>query len=65
MDLFLTNTLLSFQKTHVCETGLSDYHKLITTFFKADFSGLRPNILSHRNYKNFDEFKLLNDLNKA
>ena len=31
--LFLTNTPLSFQKTHVSETGLSDYHKLITTFF--------------------------------
>ena len=30
IDLFLTNTSLSFQKTHV-----SDYLKLITTFFNA------------------------------
>ena len=29
IDLFLTNTPFSFQKTHVSETGLSDYHKLI------------------------------------
>ena len=29
IDLFLTNKPLSFQKTHVTETGLSDYHKLI------------------------------------
>ena len=56
---------MSFQKTRVSETGLSNYHKLITTFFKANFSGLRPKVLSCRNYKNFDEFKFLNDLNKA
>ena len=65
IDLFLTNTPLSFQKTHVSETGLSDYHKLITTFFKTDFSRLRPKVLSYRNYKNFIESKFLNDLNKT
>ena len=56
---------MSFQKTRVSETGLSNYHKLITTFFKANFSSLRPKVLSCRNYKNFDEFKFLNDLDKA
>ena len=65
IDLFLTNTPLSFQKTHVSETGLSDYHKLITTFFKTNFSRLRPKVLSYRNYKNFIESKFLNDLNKT
>ena len=64
-DLFLTNTPLSFQKTHVSETGLSDYHKLITTLFKTNFSRLRPKVLSYRNYKNFIESKFLNDLNKT
>ena len=59
IDLFLTNTPLSFQKTHVSETGLSDYHKLITTFFKTNFSRLRPKVLSYRNYKNFIESKFL------
>ena len=33
IDLFLTNKPLSIQKTHVTEIGLSDYHKLISTFF--------------------------------
>ena len=33
IDLFLTNKPLSFQKTHVTETGLHDYRKLISTFF--------------------------------
>ena len=65
IDLFLTNTPLSFQKTHVSETGLSDYHKLITTLFKTNFSGLRPKVLSYRSYKNFIESKFLNDLNKT
>ena len=64
IDLFLTNTPLPFQKTHVSETGLSDYHKLITTF-KTNFSRIRPKVLSCRNYKNFIESKFLNDLNKT
>ena len=64
IDLFLTYTFV-FSKTHVRETGLSDYHKLIVTFFKTFFSRLRPKILSDGNYKNFDESKFLNDLNKT
>ena len=36
IDLFFTNKPLSFQKTHVTETGLSDYHKLISTLSKLD-----------------------------
>ena len=32
IDLLLINMPSSFQKTHVTETGLSDYHKLISTF---------------------------------
>ena len=63
--LFLTNTPLPFQKTHVSETGLSDYHKLITTFLKTNFSCRRPKVLSYRNYKNFIESKFLNNLNKT
>ena len=34
IDLILTNKPLHFQKTHVVETGLSDYHKMISTFSK-------------------------------
>ena len=35
IDLILTNKPLSFQRTQVTKTNLSDYHKLITTFFKC------------------------------
>ena len=64
IDLFLTNKPLSFQKTHVTETGLSDYHKLISTFFKSHFTRLRPKVITYRNYKKFDENVFLNDLRK-
>ena len=65
IDFILTNTTMSFQRTHVSETGLSDYHKLITTFLKANFSCPRLKVLSYRNCKNFYESKFLNDLNKT
>ena len=41
IDLILTNKPLHFEKTHVVETGLSDYHKIISTFFKACSSKLK------------------------
>ena len=40
IDLFLTNRPLSFQKTRTTETGISDYHKLISTFFKSYYTRL-------------------------
>ena len=65
VDLCLTNSPLSFQIAHVSEIGLSDYYKLRTTFFKSNFSPLRPKTLSHRNYNNFKEYTFLNDVNKT
>ena len=62
INLFLTNKPLSFQKKHVTETGLSDYHKLISTFFKSHFTRLRPKVITYRNYKKFDENLFVNDL---
>ena len=41
INSFFTNKPLSFQKTHVTKTGLSDYHKLISTFLKSRFSKAR------------------------
>ena len=35
----------------VSETGLSDYHKMITTFFKKYFFRIRPKVKTYRNYK--------------
>ena len=62
--MFLTNKHLSSQKAHVTETGLSDYSKLISTFFKSHFTRQRPKVITYRNYKKFDENLFLNDLQK-
>ena len=51
IDLFLTNKPLSFQFTSVTETGLSDYHRLITIFMMSHFSRLKPKIIHYRNFK--------------
>ena len=62
IDLFFTNKPLSFQGTSTTETGLSDYHKLISTFMRSFVSRLKPKIIFFRNYKKFDETKFLADL---
>ena len=43
IDLFLTNRTKSFHNTAIAETGRSDHHKLITSFF-----GIRKNIFACR-----------------
>ena len=62
IDLFLTNLPKSFFKTHTIETGLSDYHKHISTFFKSKASKLKPKVIFYRNYKKFREESFLHDL---
>ena len=60
--LFLTNKPKSFSKTHATETSLSDYHKVISTFFKSKTPRLKPKVIFYRNYKKFDEKSFLDDL---
>ena len=52
----------SFQKSGTTETGLSEFHKLISTFFKSQFSRLSPKTIYYRYYKNFDQSKFIEDL---
>ena len=61
-DLFLTNKLNSFFNIHATETGLSEYHKLISTFFKFKAPRLKPKLIFYRNYKKLDEKSFLDDL---
>ena len=65
IDLILTNKPLHFQKMHVVETGLSDCHKMISTFFKACSSKLKTKVIYYRSYKKFNESDFLCSLNKA
>ena len=65
IDLILTNKPFHFQKTHFVETGLSDYHEMISTFFKACSSKLKTKVIFYRSYKKFNESDFLCSLKKA
>ena len=62
MGLFFTKKPLPFQGTSTAETGLSDCHKLMSTFMRFFVSRLEPKLIFSRNYKKFDETKFLPDL---
>ena len=63
-QLLLTNKPKSFQKTFVCETGLSGCHKLVATIFRSTFIKSPPKVVKYRSYKNFDENKFCRDLDQ-
>ena len=65
IDIILTNRPDSFQKACTTKTGISDYHKCISTFFKSHHNKLKPKVIRYRNYGNFDESLFLNDLEKT
>ena len=65
INLILSNKPSSFNKTLVSETGLSDYPKMITTFFKSNIFRLRPKVITYRNNKKFDKEKFLNDMKET
>ena len=62
IDLFFMNKPLSFQGTFTTETGLSDCHKLISSFMRSFVSHLKPKIIFFGNYEKFHETKFLSDL---
>ena len=64
IDVILTNKSRSFQKTTTIETGLSDHHKLILTFFKTTFQKLKPKNITFRDMKKFDVEAFLNDVDQ-
>ena len=62
IDLFLTNTPLSFQNTTTLTTGLSDFHKMVVTVLKTTFPKAKPKVISYRDYKQFDIHAFRNEL---
>ena len=62
IDLFLTNSSLSFQNTTAVATGLSDFHKMVITVMKTTFPKAEPKIVYYRDYKNFDIYNFRTDL---
>ena len=59
----ITKKPRSFIKGGAIETGLSDYHKLVTTVMEMHFPKSKPSIITYRSYKNFDDKKFMENLN--
>ena len=53
IDLILTNFPRSFQNSCVIETGLSDFHKMVTTVMKTTFRKMEPKVIKYGDYKFF------------
>ena len=51
IDLILTNRTRCFQNTNTIESGLSDFHKMITSVMKIFFQNQEPDIVRYRYYK--------------
>ena len=54
IDVILTNRKRTFLNSSVIETGLSDHHKMVSTFLKTDFKKKNRKEVHYRSYKNFD-----------
>ena len=64
IDLFITNSSVSFQNTTTLASGLSDGHKMILTVLKTTFPKAKRKEIIYRYYKNYDLNIFKNDLRK-
>ena len=55
VDLFITNSYQSFQKTTAISTGLSDFHKMIVTVMKVTYPKASPKVISYRDFSKYKE----------
>ena len=55
IDLFITNSVNSFQNTTSISTGLSDFHKMVVTVLKTTFQKSKPREIIYRDYSKFNE----------
>ena len=53
LDLYITNSYRSFQKTSTLATGLSDCHKMVITVLKTTFPKAQPRIVTYRDYSTY------------
>ena len=54
IDLILTSDTGKVSNTRTIETGLSDFHVMVTTSLKGSFHKKKPKIFTYRDYKKFD-----------
>ena len=64
VDLFITNSYRSFQKTTTVTTGLSDFHKMTITVLKTTFPKAAPKVITYRDYSCSSDVDFENDLKR-
>ena len=64
IDILLTKRPRSFLKTGIFETGITDHHKLILSFFRSYFLRIPPKTIQYRKYKTFNESSFLHELDQ-
>ena len=65
IDLILTNKRKSFINSNVVTTGLSDWHGMVTTMFRAHVKKIQPTQIKYRSFKNFSEEAFLLELEEC
>ena len=51
-----------FLKAKTVETGLSEFHKMVVSVFKRSLKKQKPEIITYRDYKRFDNEKFRESL---
>ena len=64
VDVMLTNRPRSFHKTSIIETGFSDHHNMISSFFRTHFERLKSKKIEYINYKKFYQSNFLFELDQ-
>ena len=64
IDVFLTNRTRTFCNSPITETGKSDHHKLITSYFRSHFERIPLKNVEYSNCKKFDVANFLRDLDQ-
>ena len=64
IDDMMTNKKCSFKNSCTVATGISDYHSMVLTTMRANYERLKPIKVQYRSYKNVDEEKFIQDLQK-
>ena len=62
IDIFLTNSALSFQGNTALSSGMSDCHKMVITVMKTTFQKVKARDVSYRSYTNFDDQQFKTEL---
>ena len=65
LDVILTNKPNTFNGTRICDTGLSDVHRLVACVMKNTVKQKRNGKTTYRSFKNLDETALLRDIENA